>query len=85
MTDNRLDAHDPERKPPHDEIDLLKGQIAALSHCLGVALTLLDRLTNGAIGDLIDRANVITTNDLRREGIEQVLSDLRDTLERHAS
>ncbi len=35
--------------------------------------------------DLIDRSTAITENDLRREGFNHILHDLRETLDRHAA
>ncbi len=72
----------PER-PAHDEIEVLKGQVAALSHCLNLALTILNDLSGNAVLDWARRATIVTDSDLRREGIHEVLQPLLEVLERH--
>ena len=69
---------------PQDEIDVLRGQVAALTHCVGFLLATVDRISRGLATEWLDRRNVIAANDLRREGIDQVLDHVRETLERHA-
>ncbi len=67
---------------PQYEIEVLKGQIAALTHCLSLALILLDAQGDGAVLEWLQRANVIPENDFRREGATDVLERLRHLVER---
>ncbi|MYC05345.1 MAG: hypothetical protein F4X61_12020 [Rhodothermaceae bacterium] len=69
---------------PHDEIEVLKGQVAALTHCVSFLLTVIDRSGDGAALYWLNRRSVVASNDLRREGINQVLDDIRQVLERNA-
>ena len=79
-------AHAFECKPPHDEIEVLKAQIAALKNFLAFVLVLLERISGDAIArNLIDKTTVIAENDLRGEGFNHILHDLRETLERYAA
>ena len=67
---------------PSDEIEVLKGQVSALTHCLGFALVILNAQSGGAVLEWFDRRDIITDDDRRWEGAADVLERLRHFIER---
>ena len=54
------------------------------SHCLGLALTILNDLSSDAVLDWMRQVDVVTGSELRRQGIDGMLHQLREVLERHS-
>ncbi len=70
---------------PSDEIEVLKGHVAALTHCLGFALVLLNRFSDNAVTDWLGGLSSVSDDDLRGEGVRDILDNLTEILERHTS